>query len=103
VASDEIAGFGPQDGSSGASRYRRSDDVAFRRLGERMVLIHLTTNQIYELNQTAARLWELLDDVEISKLEEALLAEFAVDRPTLRREISKTIAELHRERLVVTE
>jgi hypothetical protein len=86
-----------------ASRYRRSDDVVFRRLGERMVLIQLATNQIYELNHTAARLWELLDDTEISNLEEALLAEFAVDPASLRREIRATIGELHRERLVVAE
>jgi hypothetical protein len=86
-----------------ASRYRRSDDVVFRRLGERMVLIQLATNQIYELNHTAARLWELLDDTEISKLEEALLAEFAVDLASLRREIRATIGELHRQRLVVAE
>ena len=34
--------------------YAIHPDVVFRRLGEQMVLVHLSTNQVFELNTTGA-------------------------------------------------
>jgi len=41
---------------------RPGRDVIARNLGESAVLIHLNTNNIYELNATGARIWELVSN-----------------------------------------
>jgi hypothetical protein len=53
-------------------------DVVGQRMGDQFLLIHLGTNRIYELNVTAARMWELMlsgnSDVPVQ-----ISAEFDVD------------------------
>jgi hypothetical protein len=41
---------------------RLNPEVIVRRLGDGAVLVHLPSNRIYELNDTAMRVWELLSD-----------------------------------------
>ncbi len=41
-------------------RFRVNRDAVAERVGEEIVLVHLTTDRMYVLNQTAARAWELL-------------------------------------------
>ncbi len=56
---------GSAGGASSTSRpWRCSPDVTARRLGENIVLVHLGTDRIYELNPTAARIWELIQTGE---------------------------------------
>lgn len=47
------------DQDSSRETVRTNPDVVARRLGTGAVLVHLRTNQIFELNNTAARVWEL--------------------------------------------
>jgi hypothetical protein len=42
--------------------FRPRPDVVARRVGEAVVLVHLSTNAIFELNETGARIWELLTE-----------------------------------------
>lgn len=78
-----------------------NSDVMFRRLGERMILIHLHTNEIYDLNQTSARLWELLVEVgEPDAIEARLAGEFDVDAAELRREVAATLATFEENDLI---
>jgi hypothetical protein len=80
---------------------RVDPQVVFRRLGDQMVLVHLGTNQIFELNETAARLWELLTpDGDVAAVESRLVEEFEVDPAQLRSEIDETLALLKSERLI---
>lgn len=77
-------------------------DVVWRRVGEEAVLINLVTNRIYSLNNTGARLWELLaagHDLEAA--EAALSDEFDVEGGELRKEVAAVLEELAREGLVV--
>jgi hypothetical protein len=85
------------------SRTVRPDpQVVFRRLGDRMVLVHLHTNQIFELNETAARLWELLSqDGDVTAAEFRLTEEYEVDPGQLRAEVEATLALLTRERMIL--
>ena len=39
---------------------RPNPDVIARHLGDGAVLVHIPTNQVYELNHTGARVWELM-------------------------------------------
>lgn len=67
--------------------------VMYQRLEDRMVLIHLRTNDIFDLNETSARLWELLaHDGEVPAIEAQLAREFEVDAAQLHRETMATLA-----------
>ena len=74
---------------------RPSPDVIGRRLDDRFVVVNLRTNHIYELNRTAAVLWELLEaDTDRSQLEPAMLERFDADPDDVRREIDETLRTL---------
>jgi Coenzyme PQQ synthesis protein D (PqqD) len=78
-----------------------SPDVVHRRLGDEMVLVHLQTNEIFALNETGARFWELLAAGRSrAEIESTLTAEFDVTRVDLRREIDALLTELSRKSLV---
>lgn len=69
--------------------------VASERVGDGAVLVHLETNQIYELNATASRLFELLrSGASRSEIEATVVAEFDVDRAVLSRELDELLAAL---------
>jgi Coenzyme PQQ synthesis protein D (PqqD) len=76
-------------------------DVVARRLGDRTVVVNLRTNRIYELNPTAARLWELLEaGCERGRIEQTLLEEYDADHAKVRREVDVTLATLSKEGLI---
>ena len=78
-------------------------DVVFKRLDDRMVLVHLGTNQIFELNDTGARVWELLQEgLATDSLFDRLTDEFEVDSTTLREEIASLLTELADEGLIAS-
>lgn len=78
-----------------------NEHVVFKRLGGQMVLVHLKTNAIFELNTTSARFWELLtEDGDISVVEARLAQEYDVEPAMLRREIAATLSVLATEKLI---
>jgi hypothetical protein len=79
----------------------RNPDVLFRRLGDEMVLVHMKTNEIYALNPTGARFWELYcDGLSRPEIEDALLREFTVGPGQVAAEIDRLLADLARHDLV---
>jgi Coenzyme PQQ synthesis protein D (PqqD) len=83
-------------------RIRLSPDVVAQRMGNDMVLVHLRTNRIFDLNATAARLWELMSEGHtVSNIQDQLLSEFEVDMPVLRSEIDRTLAAMKKEGFLV--
>jgi coenzyme PQQ synthesis protein D (PqqD) len=76
-------------------------NVIFRRLGNEIVLFHLETDRFYELNDTAARFWELLSDNEGgAQIQEKMLAEFEIESDDLAKEAEALVASLKKEDLV---
>lgn len=76
-------------------------NVLAKRVGEEIVLVQLETNRIYELNRTAAFLWDALAaDPTRAELEERMTLEFDVDRDELAREIDELLDEFTSERLI---
>ena len=76
-------------------------DVVSQRVGEDVVLVHLKTNQIFALNETGARFWELLAEGRSrAEIECALHEEFDVEPEPLRREIDALVADLARQDIV---
>jgi hypothetical protein len=77
-------------------------DVVARQLGESAVLIDLTTNRIYTLNRTAARLWALLGHgAMVSSLLATLRAEFDAPADRIQHEVGDLVRELLAEGLVL--
>jgi len=80
---------------------RPDGDVVSRKVGDRLVVVNLRTNRIYELNRTAARLWEFLETGrERAELEQVMLQEFDVHQPELSKDIDQTLALLSSEGLI---
>ena len=76
-------------------------DVVSRRLGDEIVLVHLKTNQIFSLNPTGARFWELLSDGKSrQEIETALLGEYDGSREEVSAEIDSLVRLLQAEGLV---
>jgi len=77
------------------SPYTLNPDVEFRRLGEQMVLVHLDTNQVYELNNTGARVWELMGaGANEDEILDRLTANFEVGPEQLRQDVEALLQEL---------
>jgi hypothetical protein len=80
---------------------RPSSEVVSRKLGDRLVVVNLRTNRIYELNRTASRIWELLEaGLDRVELERTVLSEFDVERSVVSQEIDRTIAEFSSQGLI---
>lgn len=76
-------------------------NVIFRRLGDEIVLFHLETDRFYELNDTAARFWEMLSEPEGgTQIHEKMMAEFEVDSDDYAKEAEALVASLKKEDLV---
>jgi hypothetical protein len=78
------------------------DDVLARRIDDEVVLVNLSTNEIFALNPTGARFWELLSaGNDRAAIESALMDEYDAPRPAIEESIDALLVELRRERLVV--
>ncbi len=75
--------------------------VVAERIGDSFVLVQLEANQIYELQGTAARIFELIQEGRRRhEIERALLAEYAVEASTLAHDIDRHLLELRRKRIL---
>lgn len=78
-----------------------SRDVVVQRMGPEMVIVHLRTDRIYELNRTAARLWELLGTgCSRAQLERRMREEFDVEPDRLTLEMDDLLASMRQARLI---
>lgn len=75
--------------------FRAGPNVVSRRIGEETVLVQLERNEVFALNVTGARLWELLSSGS-SRAEtiDTMLAEFEVTRSELESEVDSLVDEL---------
>jgi hypothetical protein len=78
-----------------------SADVICRQLGETAVLVHLGTNEIFELNRTGYRVWQLLTEgKDRAAIQLALAREFTVSGEQLEREVGDLLSQLSDRQLV---
>jgi len=79
-------------------------NVLAKRVEDDIVLVHLETNRIFELNRTAAFLWDALaSEPTQAELEERMAQEFDVDRDELAREIDELLRQFTSEQLIRTQ
>ena len=82
-------------------KLRPSEDVISRRVGDESVLVHLQSNDMYSLNATGSRAWELLSEGHDPETIEATLSdEYVIDRAQAHRELETLIDDLKRHHLV---
>ncbi len=85
-------------------RLRVNPDVTVQRIGDDAVLIDLGTNEIYEMNRTSARMWELLaQGLDVEEIERRLGIEFEIGADALKAEMDRFLTTLLEAKLVVQE
>jgi hypothetical protein len=86
------------------SIFKPNPNVIFRRLDREIVLFHLDTDRFYELNGTAARFWELLNQgKDVAQIRTQLQTEYTVDPEELAGEADALVNSLARENLITTD
>ncbi len=81
---------------------RRADHVVARRIGDAGILVNLRTNEIFELNDTAMRVWELLGEcADGRRLREQILTEFDVSLEVASRDIAQSLERFVAQGVVV--
>jgi hypothetical protein len=86
---------------SGSNRYARSPQTVVQRVGDVLVVVHLRTDEIYELNGTAARIWELVcEGRSPADIERQLVREFRVEGSVAGAAVERVIGELRAARLI---
>lgn len=94
----------PREATSEArsDRLLPADAVVARWVGDDLVLVHLDRGNIFTLNATGARAWELLGEGRsLESVEVALADEFEVERAALRAELDSLVSGLEEEQLLV--
>jgi len=86
--------------SPNAPRRPRADVVA-RRMGRTGVLVDVRTSRVFEVNNTAARVWELLGaSLTPDEIVRRLVREFDVEEAAVWRELSLLLGQLDHEGLL---
>ena len=86
------------------SRILPNPEVVAKRLDEELVIIHLGTDQIFSLNSSAARFWELLESgLGVLEAKEQLVEEFAVSMQELDEDIRNVLKLLLENQLITVE
>jgi hypothetical protein len=88
--------------SDDGQQFRVSPDTVYNTLDDQSVLINVRTNELYELNRTGTRFWELLSAGHNGRqIQQLMLQEFDVDEAVLEREINALHASLQDAGLIV--
>jgi hypothetical protein len=74
---------------------KRCADTRYRNIGDEGVVVRQTAGEVLVLNEIGVRVLELLEaTMPVSRLLDALGAEYAVDRATLERDVLAYLQEL---------
>jgi hypothetical protein len=80
---------------------RPNPGVIAKRLDESRVLVDVSTNRIFELNHTGARVWELMGEgFDSEQIVRRLVYEFDADLPIVAREVDSLLGRLRMEGLL---
>jgi len=88
------------------ARYIRDESVVARLIGQEFLLVPTRgnvaeLNSIYILNETAGRMWELLDGQRsLREICDAIIDEFDVTREQVERDLTDFIAKLEEVKVV---
>lgn len=82
--------------------YTKSDSIVSRRIADEFILVPIRQNvgdleSIYTLNETAARIWELIDGkMKVGEIREKIVEEFEVTSEEAEKDIMEHLQQLER-------
>lgn len=89
--------------TSHTSPLRVRGDVVSRTMGDGAVLVDLRTNEIFELNATGARVWELVSETQpLTAVVDTVVREFDVTRAVAETDVADLVGELVERGLLVS-
>jgi hypothetical protein len=80
--------------------YKKSDSIVSRKIGDEFILVPIRQDvgdleSIYTLNETAARIWELIDGKsKVSEIKESLVKEFEVKPGEAEKDLIEHLQQL---------
>ena len=86
--------------------YKKSDSIVFRKIADEFILVPVRQNvgdleSIYTLNETAARIWELIDGkIEVREIKEKIVEEFEVGPQEAEKDLMEHLRQLERMKAV---
>lgn len=87
-----------------AASWRRDSELPFQKLDEETIVLDPRRREVHLLNETAARIWELLSSPQsLDDLAAALGEEYDVDEAELRAEVASCVEGLTSKGLLVAE
>jgi len=86
--------------SEPAAVYLPSADVAYRKIGGNMVLVHTIANRMVSLNETGSTIWERLDGSNVAEIADALVSVFHIDHATAAADTVEFLESLRHRRFV---
>ena len=81
-------------------RYRKSREVVYRKIGGNFILVPIRhevadLESVFTLNETSARIWELIDGTSTpEEIAKKLAREFDVPKKDAKKDVDETLREL---------
>jgi Coenzyme PQQ synthesis protein D (PqqD) len=83
-------------------RFQVNPETVANRMGEQMVLVHLGTDRIFELNSSAARIWDLLvEGRDQQEIERSLCEEFKISKDLANQQTNELLTSLIAEKIII--
>ena len=83
-------------------KYKRTNEIVDERIEGDMVILDYKRGKLLTLNETAARIWELLrKEIEEGEICDVLTKEFAVTNETASTDVRQLLEKLKKENLVI--
>jgi len=87
-----------------ATRLRRNSDIIAAGISEQTILLNPADWTYVHFNETAARIWEALDEPRsVDSVIETLMRDYAVDRSTCEREVEAFVSEMSGRGFIILE
>ncbi len=89
--------------------YKKSDSIVSRKIGDEFILVPIKQDvgdleSIYTLNETAARVWELIDGkIKVRDIKERIVQEFEITPTEAERDLIQHLQQLEGIRAIFEE
>ena len=87
--------------------YSKSDSIVSRKIADEFILVPIRQNvgdleSIYTLNETAARIWELIDGkIKVEEIKEKIVEEFEVTPEEVEKDIVEHLMQLEEIKAII--
>jgi len=89
--------------------YSKSDSIVSRKIADEFILVPIRQNvgdleSIYTLNETGARIWELIDGkIKVGKIKEKIVEEFEVTHEEAEKDLVEHLQQLEEIKAIIGE